>query len=707
MTGILKILKRHILKNSVVGTGLILILFFTSSSLCAQETKGEGRLMEEDILENAAEKIDNTNLSVDTYQENLNNLILNPININTATATELRNTTLFTELQIRDLRRHIEAFGPLTSIYELQTIQSFSTEDIINIKPFISLTSSARSSVPFLEQLYAGDYQYFLRFGRYVETQEGFVEDSLGVAPYYGNNLRIYTRLRYNYQNSISYGVTAEKDAGEAIFGPSQPAGFDYYSAHFFKKGTGRMKALALGDYELRMGQGLIMWSGFGFGKSVYPVAVRRAGPVLDGYTSTNENRFMRGAGITYAFDNVYVTAFASNKKIDANASLIDTTDEEILELSNLDDSGLHRTESELEKKDVARETTAGFDITLYKGQFNIGLSSVYFHLNTPLVTNKDAYEIYDFSGQNLLNTSIHYNYLWRNILIFGETAMSDNLKGATLNGIIMPVDPKVDIAIVHRYFSPQFQTLYAETFSESTFPQNEQGTYFGTEIKPVRGWKISGYLDLYKHPWLEYQTDGPSYGTDFFTQLTWQPSRAFETYIRYKREISDRNASSSYFEEPLVLNLLVRQEKSSIRWHADYDVNKSLTLKSRIEFSFYDEHIGFPEKGYLLFQDFNYHPMSSPFGFATRFAIFNTDSYNTRIYAYETEVLYAYSIVGLSGEGTRAYLLVTYSPYKWLDIWARVSNTWYTESEDIGSGYNAFPGNTRSDVKLQMRLKW
>ena len=335
---------------------------FNSSLLFAQENNGEGRLLEGDILEDAAEKIDNTDISIDTYQENLNALLKNPININKATGTELRNTTLFTELQIRDLLRHIEVYGEIVNIYELQTIASFSLEDINRLKPFISYSGSNKPSEPFIKQLYLGDYQYFFRIGRYIELQEGYAEDSLGATTYYGNNSRIYTRLRYNYNNKLSYGITAEKDAGEAIFGPTQPQGFDYYSAHFFKKSSGRLKALALGDYELRMGQGLIMWSGFGFGKSVYPVAVRRAGPVLDAYTSTNENRFMRGAGATYAFKNVYVTAFASYKNLDANVSLIDTTDEEVLQVSNIDDSGLHRTDNELENKNAIHETVAGFD---------------------------------------------------------------------------------------------------------------------------------------------------------------------------------------------------------------------------------------------------------------------------------------------------------------------------------------------------------
>jgi len=686
---------------------LFILCLLLTQQVNAQENKAEGKLLEDDMIEGAAEKLDNSDISIETYQENLTYLLNNPININKSGYIELRNCGIFSEIQIRDLLKHIESFGPLLNIYELQTIASFTNEDILNIKPFIRFDANNAYAVPFYKKLYVGDYQYFFRLSRYIELQDGYVEDSLGAAAYAGNNYRVYTRLRYNYQNNLSWGITAEKDAGEAIFGETQPNGFDYYSMHFFKKGTGTLRAIALGDYEIRIGQGLTMWSGFGIGKSVYPVAIRRAGPVLDSYSSTNENRFMRGAGVTLGLNKWQVTAFGSHKAVDANVSLIDTVSDEIIQVSAIDESGLHRTANELEKKNVINETIAGFDATYYNGQFNAGISGVYYQFSSPLETPTQPYEIYDFSGNKLFNASLHYNYLWRNLLIFGETAMSDNLSMATINGVIMPVDPKVDFAVLHRYFSPDYQSLYGATFSDGTLPQNESGTYFGTEIKPIKGWKISSYIDLYKHQWLGYRTDAPAYGTDFLGQIAWQPSRTFETYIRFKRELSDRNTSTDYYEEEPAISEITQLEKSNIRWHANYVVNKSLTLKSRVEFSFYDEQVGFPEKGYLIFQDFNYHPLGKPYGFATRFAIFNTDSYNARIYAYETEVLYAYSIIGLSGKGTRVYLLLTYSPTKWLDIWARISNTWYSSEEELGSGDNTFPGNTRSDAKLQFRFKW
>lgn len=698
-----------LLRTPFICFATAVLMFAGMRSGYAQENKAEGKLLENDIIEGAAEQADNADLNIDTYQENLTYLLRNKININTAAYTELRNSTLFTEVQIRDLIRHRESFGDLLNIYELQTIPSFALEDILRVKAFITTSNGTVIDVPLGEQLYAGNYQIFHRLSRYVETQEGYIPDSTGSTAYAGNNLRIYTRFRYTYQNRLSYGFTAEKDAGEAVFGPTQPYGFDYYSAHFFKKGYGTMRALALGDYELRIGQGLMMWSGFGFGKSVFPIAIRRAGPVLDSYTSNNENRFLRGAGATLAYGKWQITPFISYKRIDANVSLMDSINDEVVTFSAIDESGLHRTENELERKDAIREVMGGFDATWYSEQMSFGFSAISYHYSASLQPELSPYELYDFTGNSLLNASMHYNYLWRNILVFGETAVSDNGKAATLNGVIMPIDPRIDIALLHRYFSPGYQSLYAATFSESTLPQNESGMYAGIEIKPVRQWKISGYIDLYRHPWLRYQTESPGTGTDILAQVQWQPSRAFTTYLRFKSETGDRSASNDVYAETGVppMDDIISLGRRSMRWHADYDVNKSISVKSRVEISTFDEQGASAEHGYLIFQDLNYKPISQPFGFATRFAIFNTESYDARIYAYETEVLYAYSIVGLSGRGTRAYLMCTYSPFGWLDIWARVANTWYSEDDTVGSGNDAFPGLTRSDVKLQVRIKW
>lgn len=661
--------------------------------------------IENDILESVVENESSVESGLEDYEENIEALLKNPLNINTASYLELIQSGLFTDVQCRNLLQHINSYGTLLNIYELQTIPGFDISDINNIRYFITTGKNANEEIPFYKQLYEGKYQYFVRLSKTLNEQEGYSGDTSVTSPYLGNNLRVYTRLKYNYNNQLMYGITAEKDPGEELFGESQPQGFDYYSFHFLKRSKGFLNTIALGDYEVNIGQGLIFWSGFGYGKSVYPVAVRRTSRVLDSYSSVDENRFLRGAAVTLGNKNIFITPFISYKNIDANVSLYDSVDAEVLEVSSLQTSGLHRTETELADKDAIQQTIAGIDISYYKEQFHLGASAVYYHFNTELNKELNPYQYFDFENNQLLNASIHYNYLWRNILFYGETAASDNKKIGTLNGLIIPVDKTVDIAVVHRYYDKAFQTLYANAFADASTPSNESGTYFGIEVKPTKPWKISGYVDVYKHPWLEFLADGPSYGTDVLGELNFKPAKNFETYLRFKNEISDANLSTE-FSEDLPHDILVDRTKSNFRWNLVYKINSSFTVQSRIEYALFEEATtDVQEKGYLLYQDLKYHPLGVPVSFSARFALFNTDSYDARIYVYENDVLYAYSIVALYGRGTRNYITLEYSPFKWLDIWLRYARTFYTD-EEITSNAD-IQGPAKSDGRIQFRLKW
>jgi hypothetical protein len=56
---------------------------------------------------------------------------------------------------------------------------------------------------------------------------------------------------------------------------------------------------LALGDYTVNLGQGLIQWQGLAFGKSAEVTSIKRQSAVLQPYRSAGEFYFYRGAGIT------------------------------------------------------------------------------------------------------------------------------------------------------------------------------------------------------------------------------------------------------------------------------------------------------------------------------------------------------------------------------------------------------------------------
>ena len=98
---------------------------------------------------------------------------------------------------------------------------------------------------------------------------------------------------------------------------------------------------------------------------------------------------------------------------------------------------------------------------------------------------------------------------------------------------------------------------------------------------------------------------------------------------------------------------------------------------------------------------------MGFPLSANARFAVFRTPSYNTRIYAYENDVLYSFSIPAYYGNGIRYYFTLRYNATRWLDVWVRWAQTYRSDVKVIGSGLDAIDGNKRSEIKVQMRVKF
>ena len=98
---------------------------------------------------------------------------------------------------------------------------------------------------------------------------------------------------------------------------------------------------------------------------------------------------------------------------------------------------------------------------------------------------------------------------------------------------------------------------------------------------------------------------------------------------------------------------------------------------------------------------------MSSKISGNLRFAIFDTEGFNSRIYAYENDVLYSYSVPAYQGRGLRCYLNGRYTISRGLDIWLRYALLSYTDQQTIGTGLDKIEGNKRSDIKLQVRYQF
>jgi hypothetical protein len=115
----------------------------------------------------------------------------------------------------------------------------------------------------------------------------------------------------------------------------------------------------------------------------------------------------------------------------------------------------------------------------------------------------------------------------------------------------------------------------------------------------------------------------------------------------------------------------------------------------------------GQKSNGFLIYQDVLYRPENHPFDITLRYALFDTDDYDARIYAYENDVLYAFSIPGYFYKGSRFYLLIKWELLENLDFWVRYSQTFYTNQTTLSTGLDEIKGNTRSEIKMQVRFKF
>jgi len=690
---------------NVVKAALVLFILLTSSTLFAQQPD-ETDLQE--VIENVARGEDSEEFLYDGSIDDLENLRKHPVNLNKATREELSEIVLLNTLQIQALLNYRERHGNFISIFELQAVPYWDVALIKAVLPFVKINADITEAYTPIKSLFTnGSYQFITRYQQVIEKSKGYIVPADSTKQYYqGGPFRLFARFRYAWGTKMSYGLTVDKDAGEEFFKGSNRRGFDYYSGHFYIRDVKALKALVLGDFEVRLGQGVIMWTGFGFRKSPAVMSVKREGPKLRPYTSVNETNFMRGGGFTAGAKGFEVTAFASYKMIDANlvnAAATDTTIDEEEYFSSLLVTGYHRTQSEIRNRERIAQLVAGGNFSYNKRNWHLGANAVYTRYFTDYQRNYQPYSSLDFSGKQLLNASVDYHAAFRNVHFFGENAISQNGGFGLLNGLLVSLDSKVDMSVIHRYYSKDFQTVYGNAFAEGSRPQNEHGVYVGLSVRPVKYLQLDAFADLYMHPWLKYLVDAPSWGNENYLQATVKPNKKSEIYVRYRFETKKRNSPLN----DLPLDYTVNQTRQGVRYQHRFQVTDELTISNRVELSFYNLEGNKPETGFVIYQDINFKKMGFPLSANARFAVFRTPSYNTRIYAYENDVLYSFSIPAYYGNGIRYYLTLRYSATRWLDVWVRWAQTYRSDVKVIGSGLDAIDDNKRSEIKVQMRVKF
>lgn len=640
-------------------------------------------------LENLADVTENEAPADDSYLQQLDYFIKHPINLNSATVSDLQSLILLTDLQINNLIRYRNVLGKFVDLYELQAVPTLDITTIKKLLPYITLSEAVDIKENFLSRFKDGEKNILFRISRVLEKSKGYNKQLNNY--YLGDRNHLLLRYRYQYKDLLQYGVVADKDAGEQFFKGVQAKGFDFYSIHFFVRRLGKIKALAIGDYTVNLGQGLIQWQSLAFGKSAEVMAIKRQSPVLLPYRSAGEFNFNRGVGVTLKLNKIEATAFVSLKKFSGN--IIDSVNA----FSSFLLSGYYRSISEIRYKNSVGDFSTGGNINYQTSDLKIGVNIVSHQFSKPLQKRDEPYNQFAFAGKNLWNASIDYSYTYKNVHFFGEAAVDKNFNKALLSGALLSVDPKVDISVLYRNMSMKYQTVFGNAFTKNTLPANEKGIYLGVLIRPSATWQLSAYADFFSFPWIKYRMDAPGAGTNYLFQIEHQPDKQTQVYALFRTKTTPVNESAG------VTNYLLQKTRQNLRIHFTKEINSSIVIKSRVEMLWYNKKESDAEEGFLGYVEgsHTFKKIQS----ILRLQYFETNGYNSRIYAYESDVLYSYSIPSFFDKGLRYYYNFKYDLNKKISLWLRWAQTIYHNKKTIGSGLDEINGTHKSEIKFQLLM--
>jgi hypothetical protein len=456
--------------------------------------------------------------------------------------------------------------------------------------------------------------------------------------------------------------------------------GFDFHSFHLFVKRPGLLKTLVLGDYTVNLGQGLIQWQSLALGKTTEITGIKRQATVLRPHTGSGEYNFHRGAAVGLQKQRFNLAVFISVRKLSANFSM-DTNG--VASVSSFITGGLHRTATEISRKNNFRQQAMGGNLAYHGNNWHLGASLVRYKFSHPVLKKDEPYNLFALKGSGWSNYSIDYDYTYRNVHLFGEVAVGQGRGAAVVSGLLASLHHKADASVLVRHISPGFQSLYSDAFTENTLPSNESGLFMGLAFRPSRPWRVEGYADVFRFPWLKYRVDAPSQGQEYGLQLSWQPGKKLEIISRLRLE---RKAQNYPGDEPL--QSLWSVERKSWRTHFTWHPHAHLRLRQRVELvrSKAGNQV---QRGFIIYNDVDFRPGNWPFRLNARVQMFETDGFNARVAAFENDVPGSYAIPFVHNKGVRYYLNLHVSPAHWLgrrftahhklDLFIRWAHTFYT----------------------------
>lgn len=651
--------------------------------------------LKEYLLENSLEDSEDSELL-----DYLDDLERNPLDLNTVTQEELETIPIINSGLAKSIIEFRDKNYPLKFKKQLLDVDEVSEQFYEKIKIYL-IVKKTNSETPEEEEkplkekiklLSNLNLRYSSRFQQDLKTKDGFLNGN-----YPGSKAKIFNRINFSYTQEkylLRGNLTIEKDPGEKSI-------TDFSSGYLEINNYKRIRTAVVGDYSLNFGQGIGMWSGLGFSKSSIAVdPVKKTGRGISGYSSVNESQFFRGAAVDVNYNNFNFLFFYSNNYFDAS---IDTTLDEI---SSFYFDGYHRTISEQKRKNSAKELLFGSRIFLSKENFRIGIT--YWTSKYSKTVGADSTrQLYSFAGDKAKMLSFDYDYVFRNMNFYGEFARSQSGSVAGIGSLRFSIGKIASLVFLYRNYPEDFSPVHSFGFGEKNGnTQNENGFYSGVSLSPIKELEINAYFDQFKFPYRSYSDPTATLGNDLLANINWTVNKNLTLNFRYKNENKEesRIVRDEFGRD---IKKIDNRNQINIRAGFDYGISHKFRIRSRYDYVLVKYgYFGGNNKGSLFYTDFRFIPLTN-LTVSTRYIIFDTDVYDSKIYEYEDDIRGVMSNTALYGKGRRWYLLAKYKLYNAVELYGKYSETYLDGVKSIGTGNDRIQGDINNRLNLGIELKF
>ena len=575
----------------------------------------------EDLLNQLAEDGD---LPYEDIEEELLSIAENPMDLNQVTGDDLSRLMFLSDEQIDAILIYQYEHG-FKEIYELQLIDCLKDYEIRNLLPFVRVDSLG------VEKLRGSGVQklYFREVFHYAKHEMTLRVDARNIEDFDGDPMYGKFRYRFNYQNRVQAGVTAMMATGDGRLAMGER--WDY-GGYVQLKDIGPMKTIVAGNYQASFGYGLVVGSPFKRGKSAYVQSTTTTDEGLKKFSSVgNSYNYFHGLGATARIKWADVTAFYSIRK----------------------------------EKNEAWQHVVGANATARWKKLKVGVTGVE---TIGLLGDEARGERGEARGA--MGANVRYN--WGKVDVWGEVAAShaEQWGWGTIMGLRVNPISDLNLLAIYRYYSPEYENVYANALSSKTRIYDEHGGYLGVEYNRLINWQLSFFGDVWKE------------GYETMAQANFVPQKNYKMHMRFRAK--RKNEIDTY----------------SARWNGMWELGQ-WRLKTQI-----DANMVYAKQkwnyGVSVFQDVEYRFARVPIVLQFRAQAFDAREWNNRVYMYENDVLYAYAIPFVYGLGGRFWLNARYKINDTFALYLRVSETIYQGPWAAAHDKQ----NTRTDVHALLRVK-